>query len=296
MTTYLPTAERSSESVPMASFGENLRREREMRGVTLQEISAATKISVRFLHALEAEEFAKLPGGIFTRSFIRAYARYLGLDEEPVLAEYQLVAQPKGDVDLTRLTVGRPLSPREGSRAPLLALVVAAAMLAGGYALFRYSRRAAETEANTIRVSAPPSAAASQPQEGSTAAPAAPAAQSSTAPGPGGQSVSTSPPGQAGPALAGIKGAETEAGLTLQVAATERAWLAVDADGKTTFQGVLSPNEIQTVKAKESFDVTTGNAQGIILTLNGETLKPLGRRGEVKSIHLTHQDLKNPVP
>lgn len=267
-----------------------------MRGVTLQEISAATKISVRFLHALEAEEFAKLPGGIFTRSFIRAYARYLGLDEEPVLAEYQLVAQPKGDVDLTRLTVGKPLSPREGSRAPLLALVVAAALLAAGYALFRYSRRAAETEVNTIRVSAPPSAAASQSQEGSTAAPAVPAAQSSTAPGPGGQSVSTSSPAQPGPAPAGIKGAETEGGLTLQVAATERAWLAVDADGKTTFQGVLSPNEIQTVKAKESFDVTTGNAQGIILTLNGETLKPLGRRGEVKSIHLTHEDLKNPVP
>lgn len=79
----------------MASFGENLQREREMRGVTLQEISAATKISVRFLQALEGEEFAKLPGGIFTRSFIRAYAKYLGLDEERVLAEYQLVAQPR---------------------------------------------------------------------------------------------------------------------------------------------------------------------------------------------------------
>ncbi len=57
-----------NESTPMASFGENLRREREMRGVTLQEISAATKISGRFLQALEAEEFAKVPGGVFTRS------------------------------------------------------------------------------------------------------------------------------------------------------------------------------------------------------------------------------------
>ena len=82
----------------------------------------------------------------------------------------------------------------------------------------------------------------------------------------------------------------------MQVAATERAWVAVDADGKTTLQRVLDPNEVETLKAKESFDVTTGNAQGIILTLNGETLKPLGRRGEVKSIHLTRSDLKNPAP
>ena len=87
----------------MASFGENLRREREMRGVSLEEISSATKISLRFLHALEEEDFAKLPGGIFTRGFIRAYAKYLGLDEDRVLAEYQMVAQPRSDVDLSRL-------------------------------------------------------------------------------------------------------------------------------------------------------------------------------------------------
>jgi hypothetical protein len=87
-----------------------------------------------------------------------------------------------------------------------------------------------------------------------------------------------------------------EGGLVLQVAATERAWVAVDADGKTVLQRVLNPSEIQTLKAKESFDVTTGNAQGIILTLNGETLKPMGRRGEVKSIHLTESDVKKTSP
>jgi len=53
---------------------------------------------------------------------------------------------------------------------------------------------------------------------------------------------------------------------------------------------------VRTLRAKNSFDVTTGNAQGIILTLNGETLKPLGRRGEVKKVHLTRDDLKNAGP
>ena len=84
--------------------------------------------------------------------------------------------------------------------------------------------------------------------------------------------------------------------LVLQVAATDPAWVAVDADGKTVLQRVLNPDEVETLKAHKSFDVTTGNAQGVILTLNGETLKPLGRRGEVKSIHLTRDDLKNPAP
>jgi len=84
--------------------------------------------------------------------------------------------------------------------------------------------------------------------------------------------------------------------LALQVAATERAWVAVDADGKTVLQKVLNPNEVENLKAHESFDVTVGNASGIVLTLDGVALKPLGRRGEVKSVHLTRQDAKNAAP
>ena len=72
--------------------------------------------------------------------------------------------------------------------------------------------------------------------------------------------------------------------------------MAVDADGKTVLQRLLNPNEVETVRAHKSFDVTTGNAQGTILTLNGETLKPLGRRGETKIVHLTLKDLKDTPP
>ena len=63
------------------TFGESLKREREMRGVTLEEISAATRIATRFLRAIENEEWDQLPGGVFNRGFVRAVARYLGLDE-----------------------------------------------------------------------------------------------------------------------------------------------------------------------------------------------------------------------
>src|SRR6476646_254524 len=72
----------------MGSFGERLRREREMRGITLEEISESTKISQRHLQAVENEDFNLLPGGIFNKGFVRAYARYLGIDEDQAVADY----------------------------------------------------------------------------------------------------------------------------------------------------------------------------------------------------------------
>jgi hypothetical protein len=81
-------------------------------------------------------------------------------------------------------------------------------------------------------------------------------------------------------------------GLVLQVAATERAWVAVDADGRTVLEKVMNPNDVENLQAHESFDVTVGNAQAIALTLNGQPLTALGGRGEVKSVHLTLDTLK----
>src|SRR4051812_47860824 len=72
----------------MASFGERIKREREMRGVSLEEIAESTKIGKRNLEALETEEFDKLPGGIFNKGFVRAYARYLGLDEDQAVSDF----------------------------------------------------------------------------------------------------------------------------------------------------------------------------------------------------------------
>jgi len=72
------------------NFGERLKRERELREVTLEEITSATRIGSRFLEALENEQWEKLPGGVFNRGFVRAIARYLGLNEEALLGEYDL--------------------------------------------------------------------------------------------------------------------------------------------------------------------------------------------------------------
>jgi cytoskeleton protein RodZ len=296
----------------MPAFGENLRREREMRGVSLEEIASSTKISKRFLEAIEQDDFAKLPGGIFGRSFIRSYVRYLGLDEERVMADYQLAAQPQEDVDLHWAPTSKSVAPRPVARAPLVATLVGIILFAGGYALYRYSRSAAETPAlpgPNPAVTSTPAAPAAQPttSPNANASPVGvnpagggtvPATTRGAAPGASAVAAGESPTTQASGQPAAPPNAQSaqDMDLVLQVAATERSWVAVDADGKTAFQRVLNPNEVKTVKAHDSFDVTAGNAQGIILTLNGETLKPMGRRGEVKSVHITRDDLKSSPP
>src|SRR5205807_7351365 len=70
------------------NFGERLKREREIREVSLDELTKATRISARFVEALENEDWAKLPGGVFGHGFVRTIARYLGLNEEALLGEY----------------------------------------------------------------------------------------------------------------------------------------------------------------------------------------------------------------
>lgn len=78
----------ADSSSKRGSFGERLQRERELRAISLDEIAKSTKIGTRLLQALEAEEFDKLPGGIFNKGFVRAYAKYLGLDEEQAVTDY----------------------------------------------------------------------------------------------------------------------------------------------------------------------------------------------------------------
>jgi cytoskeletal protein RodZ len=103
----------------MASFGENLRRERELRGVSLREIADATKISVRFLAALENDRLDVLPGGIFRRAFVREYARHLGLDAERLVADFIFAHG--------RETAGE--APRRASAAPNRGTLVVAALV-----------------------------------------------------------------------------------------------------------------------------------------------------------------------
>jgi len=93
-------------------FGEHLKRERELREVSLDELSKATRISNRFLQALENEDWSKLPGGIFGHGFVRSIARYLGLSEEALLGEYDLARAEKAPPAVPKTVEPIPSPPR----------------------------------------------------------------------------------------------------------------------------------------------------------------------------------------
>lgn len=74
----------------MATFGEQLRRERQLREITLREVAEATKVNLRYLEALERNDFDHLPGGVFNKGFVRAYCEFIGLDAVAMVDAYLL--------------------------------------------------------------------------------------------------------------------------------------------------------------------------------------------------------------
>ncbi|HET9801720.1 MAG TPA: helix-turn-helix domain-containing protein [Candidatus Acidoferrum sp.] len=94
------------------NFGERLKRERELREVPMDELSKATRISNRFLQALENEDWDQLPGGVFGHGFVRSIARYLGLDEEALLGEYDLARSEKLPLPPPKLEERIPTPPK----------------------------------------------------------------------------------------------------------------------------------------------------------------------------------------
>src|SRR5437588_11807437 len=88
----MPDQEPQPQISELASFGEELRREREIRGISLKEIADATKISKRFLEAIERNDHKTLPAPVFTRGFVREYARYLGLNSDEIVNRYNYAA------------------------------------------------------------------------------------------------------------------------------------------------------------------------------------------------------------
>ncbi len=117
-------------------FGEHLKRERELRGVSLEEISAATRISTRFLEAIENDQWDQLPGGVFNRGFIRSIARYLGLDEDNLVAEYSLGTGATAENRAAAADSSK--IPRNWGPAIVLTIVVLVIMALAAFACYRY--------------------------------------------------------------------------------------------------------------------------------------------------------------
>ncbi len=236
------------------SFGETLKREREMRGVSLDEIAAATRISTRFLHALENEQWEKLPGGVFNRGFVRAVARYLGMDEEALIAEYALATRDQPQVAVWAEKTPTAKHARRWRRTALAILLLAVAV-AGGWLLWQ-------------RYAGPIRAGWSPPAPAPAAAPEAPTVEPSA------------------PAAGAIER------LELKIEAGRDTAVAVRADGQTLFEGMLRVGQVQRFEAREQFQVTVRDPADVLLELNGQTLPPLGPPGAPATATLTRADLK----
>jgi cytoskeleton protein RodZ len=255
------------------NFGERLKRERELREVSQEELTAGTRISARYLEALENEQWDKLPGGAFCRGFVRSIAKYLGLDEENFLAEYDLArgepalptSQPAHENKIPRPPIWIPVAILLG------ALLILAGLVAGGvYGWRRYAaHRAAKRSSSATSVSAP-----TLPNEPSSGV------NGST------ELVST------GDSQRNREGSDANVPLDLAVSTSAATRVRILGDGAVLLDGQLPAGETRHFSAGRQFEVTVGDSSAVLLELNGEAMPPVAAPGASGTIVLSHKDLR----
>jgi cytoskeleton protein RodZ len=241
------------------NFGERLKRERELREVSPNEVVVATRISLRFLEALENEDWDKLPGGIFNRGFVRAIARYLGLNEEDLLAEYDLAHGEQSEAQAAEEN-RIPAPPRwmvVAIASGALAVVVAVGA-AGVYGWRRYSayRHASQSPAVILQP-----LGAAQPV----------------------------------PSPAGDPPRANSAALNLSVSTSVATRVRILADGKLVLDSEIPAGQNRHFSAETAFEVTAADSSAVLLELNGQTMPPVSSPGASGTIVLSQKDLR-PAP
>jgi cytoskeleton protein RodZ len=255
-------------------FGLKMKRAREERGVSLRQIATETKISVSALEALERNDISRLPGGIFSRAFVRAYAAEIGLDPEETIREF-ITQFPHDSV-----TQGSPHVPQEDHAAIesgrqsaqtllkllALSLPVAAAII---YFSFTYGPSESTDRPPTTEVSAPANDAE---------APAVPAT-----------AMAPAPAADAAPAARPLPvGAEP---LRFEIVAIGPLSIQFDVDGGTRRESrTVATGEQVTVQADREMTLTMSDAGAVQLTINGQPAVSLGSAGEARTIQIGRQN------
>jgi cytoskeleton protein RodZ len=271
------------------SFGGKLKQQREQRGITLDDISASTKIGTRMLHALEEDHFEQLPGGIFNKGFIRAYARCVGLDEDQAVADYLAftngTSEPEGQAKNVAPVIEEPeeVEREEVEREPAPSLpwgviTVLLLVVALGFAVWGvYSRGAGKLmrAVNSNSSALPPSQTSTT--EGGTSP--TPKVQPSPTKVPSVIKVST-PPATIPAKTLSI----APAPLMLKVNLREDSWISITADGHESTRGTLTAPAVRSVRAASEIVVKTGNAGAVEFDFNGKKIPPQGTNGEVQTL------------
>jgi cytoskeleton protein RodZ len=295
----------------VATFGTRLRVEREQRGITLDQISRSTKIGTRFLQALEQDRFDQLPGGIFNKGFIRAYARFLGLDEEQTLSDY-LTATSPGDPSPAVPETAVPV-PAESERSrslpwgtfAMLLLAIALSFAVWGFYTREPATRAkpqvpptststgsasSSTDSILPPAAGTPSDSEPNPAEVRTAPPEIPS-DSSSHPAPSAPSSTNDSlaPSKSEPESPSTKAPVSAASLVqasfaVHIKAREDAWVLITADGKKQGEETLGPGAEKLIKAAKQIVIRTGNSGALDFEFNGQKLPIQGVLGEVKTL------------
>ncbi len=244
----------------MAPIGIELKRERELRGITLEEISDATKINIRYLRDLEEDRLDNLPGSFFIKGIIRSFAKYIGLDETIILNSYY-------ESELHREQENKELGEEPQKTQYILPLKVKRifyfiSLFLAIMAILTFIWIFVDQKTKERKVEETPSSPAIQ------------------------ETVLTPP----------IKTqiVEEEKELILDLTFIMETWIKIYADGELVIEGLKLEGEKVQVIAKKELLINTGNAGGISVTLNNKIGKPLGDPGEVKNnIRITHENMES---
>lgn len=276
----------------MESFGHYLRRERESRGISLEDVFRRTRISMPVLQALESGDTSNLPTRVILRGFIKSYAKAVGLNPEEALRRFEEEAE---EAALTDPAVTSVRSVPEVKRPRIIPM--AALALGTIIAMTAFLRYMGEQGPSSVMQAPPPAVApapvpqAARPEPAPVAAPEAAAPEAAQAPGqepPQAMAQAHTPAAAPLPLAPAAPQEARPSGQPhlLKVQALEQTWLRMARDDGSVKEYLLQPGEQVVWEAAERFVLTVGNAAGLALSLNGQPLGPLGEHGEVVNLTL----------
>ena len=259
----------------MSNLGSRLKQAREARGIDLREIAAATKISVTALEALERNDYSRLPGGIFSRSFVRAYALAVDLDPEITVDEFvaaleqsrrdaeQNARKPEISAD-DRAFLARQQRALKQLRvgAAIVVVLVAAA------AIWWFWGRGAADPGRPLEERSPAAPAASSPSPDPSAPP---------------------PVAPATPATEAGRPAPADR-VAIEFDFLARCWISITADGVLDVRRQFEAGERHAVEARTEVVISAGNAGGFRWSINGRAARPLGRAGATREVRISPQN------
>lgn len=250
----------------MSDFGGKLRLARERRGISLRQVAASTKISVATLEALERNDISKLPGGIFSRGFVRSYAIEVGLEPEETVREFldRFQGQP---APASHAPVAIPEEESQFESQQRMAGVMLKLMLVSIpiiAVILYFTFRSGPADA----VGTPPTTAGQAASVES--APSAPPSQTPVA------APAASLPA---PPVAGS--------MRIEMHPTGECWVRLTADGERIVERVMQPGEREARDVKNTAIVEVGDAGAFAFSINGRPGRSLGGPGERKTARIT---------